>query len=126
MKFKDLFLITVSATILVTSSIVCSGCSSDKAKAPVYNAGISIDENLNISDFGYVGQSTHDGNYYYRGSVTLYRTDGGSKKFQCYTGKIGHDKGCRGVIYCGTFYNLDRNKWVTIDGIKYKASNILE
>lgn len=42
------------------------------------------------------------------------------------TGKNGLEKGCRGVIYDGDFYNIDRNKWVKIGGVKYKASNLVD
>lgn len=102
------------------------GCSSDSVKSPEYHSEIILDEDLNVLDWGRSGQSTPDGNYLYCGSVTLYGEDGSSRDFPCYKGKKDLEAGCRGVIYDGTFYNLDRNKWVKIEGVKYKASDILD
>lgn len=107
-------------------AIGCASCSSDSVPSPEYHSEIVMDDDLNITDMGRAGESIPDGNYYYHGSVTLYDEDGSSQVFPCYEGKIGMERGCRGVIYAGTFYNLDRNKWVTIGGTKFKASNILD
>lgn len=115
-----------SLIVLLFSVVLFFSCSSDNVKSPQYHSEISLDDNLNIVDMGRAGQSTDDGNYHYYGSVTLYDEDGSYRNFPCYTGKYGLDKGCRGVIYAGDFYNLDRNKWVAIGGVKYKASNLVD
>lgn len=117
-------IITVfSFALLFFSVVIFSSCSSDNVKSPEYHSEIIMDDDLNIIDLGRAGQLTEDGNFYYHGSVTLYDEDGGCSIFPCYLSKNGRG---RGVIYAGEFYNLDRNKWVTIDGIKYKASDILD
>ena len=115
-----------SLIVLLFSVTIFFSCSSDNVKSPQYHSEISLDDNLNVVDMGRAGQSTDDGNYHYYGSVTLYDEDGGSRNFRCYTGKYGSDAGCRGVVYAGDFYNLDRNGWVTIGGVKYKASNLVD
>lgn len=114
-----------SFVMLLLGTTMFSSCSYDNVRSPEYHSEILLDDNLNIVDMGRAGQSTEDGNYYYHGSVTLYNEDGGSRNFPCYTGKNGLEQGCRGVIYDGEFYNLDRSKWVTIGGVKYKASNLV-
>ena len=113
-------------TVLLFSVAVFSSCSSDDAPSPEYHSEITIDEDLNVVDWGRAGQSTEDGNYYYNGEVTLYDEYGNSRTFPCYRGKLGMESGCRGVIYAGVFHNLDRNKWVTIGGVRYKASDIVD
>ncbi len=102
--------------LLITSTALFLSCTSDNTKRPEYHPETSIDDELN------------DGDYYYNGSVTLYSEDGSSMEFPCYTytGTVGLAKGCRGVVYDGQFYNLDRNEWVTIDGVRYKASDIVD
>ncbi len=120
------YFVRLSFVIMLFSVAIFSSCSTDKVKSPEYHSEILLDEDLNVVEMGRSGQSTDDGNYYYHGSVTLYNEDGGSRNFACYTGKYGLDTGCRGVIYAGDFYNLDRNKWVTIGGVKYKASNLVD
>ena len=115
-----------SFVISLFSIAMFSSCSSDNVKSPEYHSEILLDDDLNVVDMGRSGQSTDDGSYYYHGSVTLYDEDGGSRNFPCYTGKHGLESGCRGVIYAGDFYNLDRNKWVKIGGVKYKASNLFD
>lgn len=120
-------IITVfSFALLLFSIVILSSCSSDNVKSPEYHSEIIMDDDLNIIDLGRAGQLTEDGNFYYDGSVTLYDEDGGYRTFPCYRGKYGLEGGCKVVIYAGEFYNLYRNKWVTIDGIKYKASDILD
>lgn len=114
-----------SFVMLLLGATMFSSCSYDNVRSPEYHSEILLDDDLNIVDMGRAGQSTEDGNYYYHGSVTLYNEDGGSRNFPCYTGKNGLEQGCRGVIYAGEFYNLDRSKWVTIGGVKYKASNLV-
>lgn len=118
--------IRFSFVLMLLGSAMFSSCSSDNVRSPEYHSEILLDDDLNIVDMGRAGQSTDDGNYYYHGSVTLYDEDGGYRNFPCYTGKNGLEKGCRGVIYAGDFYNLDRNKWVKIGGVKYKASNLVD
>lgn len=114
-----------SFVILLFSIAIFSSCSSGNVKSPEYHSDILWDDDLNIVDMGRAGQSTDDGNYFYWGSVTLYDENGGSRDFPCYEGKHGLESGCRGVIYAGIFYNLDRNEWVRIGGVKYKASNVV-
>lgn len=113
-------------TALITTMALYFSCSSNSGKFPEYHGEITFDENLNVQDWGRSGQSTPDGNYLYYGSVTLYSEDGSSRDFPCYEGKKGLEKGCRGVIYADKFYNLDRNEWVNIGGVRYKASDILD
>lgn len=117
MKINNLAITTLAMVLSV-------GCSANSVKEPEYHSQIIFDENLNITDWGRSGQSTPDDNYYYYGSVTLYSKGDTSREFPCYLGKYGLDQGCRGVIYAGTFYNLDRNKWIEIGGVKYRASDI--
>lgn len=93
---------------------------------PEYISEITLDEDNNVTDMGRAGESTPDGNYYYHGSVRLYSDDGDSDTFDCYEGKVGMERGCRGIIYGGTFYNLDRNDYVTIAGTRYRASGLLD
>lgn len=93
---------------------------------PEYISEITLDEDYNVTDMGRSGESTPDGNYYYHGSVRLYSDDGDSDTFDCYVGKVGMERGCRGVIFGGMFYNLDRNDYVTIAGTIYRASGLLD
>ncbi len=113
-----------SFVMVLLGAAMLPSCSSDNARSPEYHSEIILDGDLNIIDMGRAGQTTEDGNYYYHGSVTLYDENGYSQSFPCYIGTKGLEQGCRGVIYAGEFYNLDRSKWVTIGGVKYKASNI--
>lgn len=117
--------IKFSCVILLFGSAMFFSCSSDNVRSPEYHSEILLDGDLGIVDMGRAGESTEDDNYYYHGSVTLYDEYGGSRDFPCYIGKNGLEQGCRGVIYAGEFYNLDRSKWVTIGGVKYKASNLV-
>lgn len=105
---------------------ICISCSSSDGNRPYHESEIVLDEDLNVVDFGRAGESTEDGNYFYDGEVTLYDEDGNSRTFDCYRGKHGLEAGCRGVIVWGKFYNLDRNDWVRIDGVKYKAYGLLD
>ena len=112
---------------MILTSVVClislTSCkNTGSAKSPEYHSQIVMDEYLNIENMGHSGEFTPDGDYYYYGSVTLYSDDGNSKTFDCYQGTEGLEKGCRGVLCNRIFYNLDRNQWVTINGIKYKGS----
>lgn len=102
------------------------GCLSNNIKDPEYHTDIIYDEDMNVLDWGLSGQSTPDGKYFYYGSVTLYSEDGCSRDFPCYLGKNGLESGCRGVVNIGKFYNLDRNEWVNINGVRYKASNTID
>lgn len=113
--------------IAFITTLIC-GCSdnSDNIKEPEYHSDITLSDDLTVIDWGRTGQSTEDDNYYYDGSVTLHSKDGSSRTFPCYQGKHGLESGCRGVIYAGEFYNLDRNEWVTIGGVTYKASDIVD
>jgi len=120
------YLARFSFVVMLLGSVMFYSCSSDNVKSPEYHSEVLMDDNLNIVHMGRAGQSTEDGNYYYHGSVTLYDEDGGSRNFPCFIGQNGLEQGCRGVIYAGDFYNLDRNKWVIIDGVKYKASDLLD
>lgn len=114
-------------TVAVMALVSCGGSHSDTSiPLPEYTSEISLDENNNVTDMGRAGESTTDGNYYYHGSVRLYSEDGDSDTFDCYEGKFGMERGCRGVIYGGTFYNLDRNDYVTIAGTRYRASGLLD
>lgn len=119
---------TIVSILVCTFLILSCSCSNPNSNIPTPNhqSEISLDDDYNVTDLGRAGESTQDGNYYYDGSVTLYSKDGYSKTFDCYTGKVGMEKGCRGVIYGGKFYNLDRNKYVTIGGIEYKAYGITD
>lgn len=119
-KFIKLF-----GCIILALVSACTN-SDNNIPSPLYHSEISLDDDYNVTDFGRSGESTPDGNYYYNGTVTLYSTDGDSDTFNCYTGKVGMERGCRGVIYNGIFYNLDRNKYVIIAGTKYKASGITD
>lgn len=116
------------ATVIVIMALVSCGSSHGDTSIPLpeYISEITLDEDNNVTDRGRAGESTPDGNYYYHGSVRLYSEDGGSDTFDCYEGKVGMERGCRGVIYGGTFYNLDRNDYVTIAGTKYRASGLLD
>lgn len=118
--------VRIASVLMLLSVVMFSSCSTDTVKKPEYHSEILLDEDLNIVDMGRAGQSTDDGKYYYNGSVTLYNEDGGSRTFPCYLGKYGLESGCRGVVHAGDFYNLDRNKWVIIGGVKYKASNLVD
>ena len=109
--------------VMFLSVAMFSSCMTDNVNRPEYHSEILMDDDLNIIDMRHSGQSTNDGKYYYYGSVTLYNKDGNSRTFSCYQGKKGMEAGCRGIIYGGEFYYLDRNEWVTIDGVKYRASN---
>lgn len=123
MKMKLSIYFTVAMTILVGC-----GSSHDDTSIPLpeYISEITLDENNHVTDMGRSGESTPDGNYYYHGSVCLYTDDGCPDIFDCYEGKIGTERGCRGIIYGGTFYNLDRNDYVTIAGTRYRASGLLD
>lgn len=108
---------------LVVGLISLTSCNnSGSAKSPVYHSQIVMDEYLNIEDMGHCGELTPDGKYYYYGSVTLYSDDGYSETYDCYQGTEGLERGCRGILCDGTFYNIDRSQWITIDGVKYKGS----
>lgn len=112
---------------MLTLCFVFPSCTSNNVKSPVYHSEITMDDNYNVTDWGRSGQLTEDGDYYYNGRVTLYDKNGDSKTFKCYIGNNGGlDQGCRGVIYNGKFYNLDRNDWITINGVKYKASDLVD
>ncbi|MBQ0089712.1 MAG: hypothetical protein KBT27_10335 [Prevotellaceae bacterium] len=106
---------------LTIGIISLTSCNNNSTNQPKWESEITMDEDLNITDMGHSGELTPDGEYYYDGTVTLYSADGDSETFECYEGTNGLEKGCRGVIVDGIFYNLDRNKWVTINGIKYKG-----
>ncbi len=116
------------AAIIVMMALVSCGRSHGDTSIPLpeYISEITLDEDNNVTDMGRAGESTPDGNYYYHGSVRLYSDDGDSDIFDCYEGKVGMERGCRGVIYGGTFYNLDRNDYVTIAGTRYRASGLLD
>lgn len=116
------------ATVIVIMALVSCGSSHGDTSIPLpeYISEITLDEDNNVTDRGRAGESTPDGNYYYHGSVRLYSEDGDSDTFDCYESKVGMERGCRGVIYGGTFYNLDRNDYVTIAGTKYRASGLLD
>ena len=118
--------VRIASVLMFLSVVMFSSCSTDTVRKPEYHGEILLDEDLNIVDMGRAGQSTDDRKYYYNGSVTLYNEDGGSRTFPCYLGRYGLERGCRGVVYAGDFYNLDRNKWVIIGGVKYKASNLVD
>ncbi|MBE6303609.1 MAG: hypothetical protein E7089_06705 [Bacteroidales bacterium] len=120
------YLIKFNFAVLLFSVALFASCSSDNIKEPEYRYDTIFDENLNIVDMGRAGECTDDGNYYFYGYVTLYDQYGGSQDFTCYTGTQGLEKGCRGIIYGGEFYNLDRNKWIIVGGVKYKASNLVD
>lgn len=124
MKPKILFI----AAIIVMMALVSCGRSHGDTYIPLpeYISETTLDEDNNVTDMGRAGESTLDGNYYYHGSVRLYSDDGDSDIFDCYEGKVGMERGCRGVIYGGTFYNLDRNDYVTIAGTRYRASGLLD
>ena len=117
---------TLSFAVLLLSATMITSCTSDSTRGPVHESEIIMDEDYNIVDLGRSGESTADGRYYYNGYVILYDEDGYSRTFRCYRGKIGMESGCRGVIVGGEFYNLDRNDWVTIDGVRYKAYDLLD
>lgn len=123
MEMKTIFKVFCSSLLI----LVCSCTNSDSnTPSPSYHSEISLDDDYNVTDFGRSGESTPDDNYYYNGTVTLYSVDGDSHTFDCYEGKAGMERGCRGVIYGGTFYNLDRNDYVTIAGTKYRTSGLLD
>lgn len=112
-----------SIVITILSCCILSvSCDEESARHPEYQYEITLDDDLNVIDLGRAGQSTPDGMYYYSGQVTLFSPDGSSRTFQCLEGKNGMDAGCRGAWHYGYFYNLDRNKWVTIGGVKYRGS----
>lgn len=116
----------IAVVIVMMALVSCRSSHGDTSiPLPEYISEIILDENNNVTDMGRAGESTPDGNYYYHGSVRLYSEYGDSDTFDCYEGKVGMERGCRGVIYGGTFYNLDRNDYVTIAGTKYRASGFL-
>lgn len=121
---RSFYIFVVVSSMAIVNMFFCS-CS-DNVPSPYYIGEIVMDDDAEVLDWGLSGQTTPDGNYLYHGSVILYSADGSSCEFPCFQGKKGMDKGCRGVVHYGVFYNLDRNKWVTIGGVKYKASNILD
>lgn len=109
--------------ILSASMLILVSCdNSDSTKSPEFHSAIEMNDDLEIVDWGGCGEPTPDGKYLYMGTVTLYTEEGYSETFDCYEGTEGLERGCKGVLWCGTFYNLYRNKWVTIDGITYKGS----
>lgn len=116
---KASFYIIAAAFLTVATS--CDN--SNNRKSSSYQSEITMDEDLNITDFGRSGETTPDGNYYYHGSVTLYSEDGDSRTFDCYEGTKGREQGCRGVLHNGKFHNLDRNEWITINGVRYSTSD---
>lgn len=119
-------IIYIALAIAMMALVSCGGSHADTSiPRPEYISEVALDGDNNVTDMGRAGKSTPDGNYYYHGSVRLYSEDGDSDTFDCYEGKIGMESGCRGVIYCGTFYNLDRNDYVTIAGTRYRASGLL-
>lgn len=120
MKNKIIYFISIQLIITV---LLCSACNSNNYNEPRHDSSITFDEDLNPTDWGDSGQKTSDGNYYYYGNVTLTDEYGSSRTFSCYQGTKGLESGCRGIIHNGKFYNLDRNSWITIDGIRYKAYN---
>ncbi len=119
--------LVIYVVVAMMALVSCGNSHSDTSiPRPEYMSEITLDEDNNVTDMGRAGESTPDGNYYYHGSVRLYSEDGGSDTFDCYEGKVGMERGCRGVIYGGTFYNLDRNDYVTIAGTRYRASGLLD
>lgn len=113
--------------LFMTFSIVSCNDKGNSVQSPIYDGEITLKEgSTDVEDSGCAGQSTPDGKFSYHGRVTLYTESGFSEVFECFEGKEGMDKGCRGIIVHGIFYNLDRNNWITIDGITYKASGILD
>lgn len=120
MKTKIEFYLLLVGCIFVINVTGCSGQS--EGKSPEYISNIQLNENYGVTDWGHSGEKTPDGNYYYYGQVILYSDNGQQRTFDCYLGTEGMEKGCRGVIYYGQFYNLDRNKWITIAGVRYRAS----
>lgn len=111
---KVYFLVFVLIIVFFTS---CDNKYS--SKRPEFHSAIVMDDDLNVVDWGHCGEYTPDHKYTYYGTVTLFTTEGYSETFDCYTGKDGNDKGYRGVLLGDNFYNIDKNKWVTINGIKY-------
>ena len=123
---KKNLIISLFATILLacgnsgSSNRLCS--SNTDVSNPIFHSEILFDDNNNVTDWRRTGELTSNEDFYYNGSVTIYSKSGSSRDFPCYIGNTGGlDQGCRGIIYDGKFYNLDRNNWITIDGIKYKA-----
>ena len=124
MKIK--IISAIYLTVALMTLVSCGSSHGDTSiPLPEYISELTLDEDNNVTDMGRAGESTPDGNYYYHGSVRLYSDDGDSDTFDCYEGKVGMERGCRGVIYGGTFYNLDRNDYVTIAGTRYRASGLL-
>ena len=79
---------------------------------------ISIEDTFSRSyDEGSVVAS----NYAYHGYVLLYDEDGECAYFPCYEVAAGIKKGCYGVIQSGIFHEIEKGKWITINGIKYKV-----
>lgn len=117
----------IAAVFVMVALVSCENSHGDTSiPLPEYISEITLDEDNNVTDLDRAGESTPDGNYYYHGSVRLYSDDGDSDIFDCYEGKVGMERGCRGVKYGGTFYNLDRNDYVTIAETRYRASGLLD
>lgn len=111
--------------IIITCCMTLISCDNyDSVRDPEFHSAIQMNEDLDILDWGHCGEPTADGKYYYVGTVTLYSSEGTSETFDCFEGTEGMEKGCKGVLWYGTFHNIYRNKWVTIDGVKYKGGHI--
>lgn len=96
----------LSAIIIVFTAVCMSSCNgkSDSVQSPIYEGEITFKEgSTDVEDWGRAGQTTPDGNYFYHGKVTLFTESGISETFECYEGKNGMDKGCRGILVNGEF-----------------------
>lgn len=114
---KNGFLIIALAGLFIFAS-----CSSDNStRIPEYHTSIIYDEDNQVVDWNHCGEYTPDGQYTYYGTATLYSSDGYADTFPCFKGKEGTNKGCMCVYYNGLFYNINRNSWVTINGVRYKG-----
>lgn len=119
---KVIIILFFAATFIACDNSSSSSNYKSTTRRPVFHSEISLDDDNGVTDWGRSGELTPDGELYYNGSVTLYDSDGGSRDFNCFIGNNGGlDQGCRGVVYDGEFYNLDRNDWVTIGEVRYRA-----
>ena len=115
--------LTYLATLLFVTTFTLQSCEPDISLPYFHNERITIYDDYSFSMNSNIYEQDTD-NYSLMGTVTLYDTDGGERDFAWYRGKKDWEQGCNIVIYCGKSYNLDRNKWVYIDGKKYRATNI--
>lgn len=124
MKRLSLCKSVLLAVMIVSANLLFASCEPDNSRLPVFESAIVMNEDLEIVDWRHCGEETADGKYYYQGKVTLFSKEGYSNTFPCFVGLQGFDNACR-FAYCnGTFYNIERNEWVSINGVTYRGARI--